>query len=73
MEREERIKEIAIRISNSLFEIGDISCGDRECTLTLKQQNYGNEHLSEEDSLQRGDRRYKEGTQVYGRKRENNR
>ena len=34
MEREERIKEIAIRISNSLFEIGDISCGDRECALT---------------------------------------
>ena len=55
MEREERIKEIAIRISNYLFEIGDISCGDRECALTLKQQNYGNEHLSEEDSLQRGD------------------
>ena len=30
---EERIKEIAIRISNSLFEIGDISCEDRECAL----------------------------------------
>ena len=34
MEREERIKEIAIRISNSLFEIGDISCGDMACAIT---------------------------------------
>lgn len=34
MEREERIKEIAIRISNSLFEIGDISCGDIACAIT---------------------------------------
>ena len=33
MEREERIKEIAIRISNSLFEIGDISCGDMACSI----------------------------------------
>ena len=31
---EERIKEIAIRISNSLFEIGDISCGDMACAIT---------------------------------------
>ena len=30
---EERIKEIAIRISNSLFEIGDISCGDMACSI----------------------------------------
>ena len=34
MEREERIKEIAIRISNYLFEIGDISCGDMACAIT---------------------------------------
>ena len=34
MEREERIKEIAIRISNSLFEIDDISCGDMACAIT---------------------------------------
>ena len=34
MEKEERIKEIAIRISNSLFEIGDISCGDMACAIT---------------------------------------
>ena len=34
MEREERIKDIAIRISNSLFEIGDISCGDIACAIT---------------------------------------
>ena len=33
MEREERIKEIAIRISNYLFEIGDISCGDMACSI----------------------------------------
>ena len=33
MEREERIKELAIRISNSLFEIGDISCGDMACSI----------------------------------------
>ena len=31
---EERIKEIAIRISNSLFEIGDISCVDMACAIT---------------------------------------
>ena len=31
---EERIKELARRITNALFEIGDISCGDRECALT---------------------------------------
>ena len=31
---EERIKEISIRISNSLFEIGDISCGDMACAIT---------------------------------------
>ena len=34
MKIEERIKEIAIRISNSLFEIGDISCGDMACAIT---------------------------------------
>ena len=34
MKIEERIKEIAIRISNSLFEIGDISCGDIACAIT---------------------------------------
>ena len=34
MKREERIKEIAIRISNFLFEIGDISCGDMACAIT---------------------------------------
>ena len=34
MEREKRIKEIAIRISNSLFEIGDISCEDIACAIT---------------------------------------
>ena len=30
----EKIKEIAIRISNSLFEIGDISCVDMACAIT---------------------------------------
>ena len=34
MEREERIKELARKISNSLFEIGDISCGDMACAIT---------------------------------------
>ena len=34
MERAERIKDIAIRISNYLFEIGDISCGDMACAIT---------------------------------------
>lgn len=34
MKIEERIKEIAIRISNSLFEIGDISYGDMACAIT---------------------------------------
>lgn len=34
MEREERIKEIAIRIYNYLFEIDDISCGDMACAIT---------------------------------------
>ena len=34
MEREERIKEIAIRISNYLFEIDGISCGDMACAIT---------------------------------------
>lgn len=34
MKIEERIKEIAIRIYNSLSEIGDISCGDMACAIT---------------------------------------
>ena len=34
MEREERIKELARRITNYLFEIGDISCGDMACAIT---------------------------------------
>ena len=34
MKREERIKELARRITNYLFEIGDISCGDMACAIT---------------------------------------
>ena len=33
MEREERIKELAGKISNSLFEIGDISYRDMACAI----------------------------------------
>ena len=34
MEREERIRRIARDLYNSLFEIGDISCGDMACAIT---------------------------------------
>ena len=34
MERRERIKELARKISNSLFEIGDISYRDMACAIT---------------------------------------
>ena len=34
MEIEERIKELTRRITNSLFEIGDISYGDIACAIT---------------------------------------
>ena len=33
MEREERIRRIARDLYNSLFEIGDISCGDMACSI----------------------------------------
>ena len=53
MEREERIKEIAIRISNFLFEIGDISCGDMACAITYLA-SVMDRIIEEEDSTKSG-------------------
>ena len=50
---EERINEIAIRISNSLFEIGDISCGDMACAITYLA-SVMDRIIEEEDSTKSG-------------------
>lgn len=53
MEREERITELARKISKSLFEIGDISCGDMACAITYLA-SVTDRIIEEEDNTKSG-------------------